>query len=167
MGRTAEYLVIIEFIKFFNHAGEDPKMTAKPVEDWIVLVVDDDKSNIGVAEAVLTHYGAQVLSASNGEEGLKLLDTINPTLILLDLSMPKLSGWEMLKRLRDTPKTASIPVIAVTAHAMRGDKQRVLDAGFNGYIPKPFAPANFIQDIQMWLDIIDPDDANSTAKKEP
>ena len=73
-----------------------------------------------------------------GEEGLLLLQTYQPTLILLDLSMPKMDGWEMLRHIRNRPETARTPVIALTAHAMEGDRERVLGAGFNGYIPKPF-----------------------------
>ena len=83
----------------------------------------------------------------DGLEGLKVLAHVTPTLILLDLSMPQMDGWEMIKRVRANPKTAHVPVIALTAHAMRGDKERVLAAGFDGYIPKPFLLDTFMCEI--------------------
>jgi two-component system cell cycle response regulator DivK len=119
--------------------------------NWIVLIVDDEPDNLMIPQEVLTFLGAQVHTAENGEQGLELLATIKPTFILLDLSMPKMDGWEMIKKIRDVPETARIPVIAVTAHAMSGDKERALEAGFNGYIAKPFWFEPFLAEIKRCL----------------
>lgn len=112
--------------------------TNDAVANWTVLIVDDEPDNLMIPQEVLTFFGATVHTAENGVRGLELLDTIKPTFILLDLSMPYMDGWEMIKRIRANPATVGLPAIALTAHAMRGDKERVLEAGFNGYISKPF-----------------------------
>jgi len=121
-------------------------------KDWTVLIVDDEPDNVGVARKVLAFGGAQVHVARNGVEGLAMLDDVRPTFILLDLSMPEMDGWEMLKIVRGNDQMADIPIIALTAHAMSGDKERVLESGFNGYIAKPFRINSFIADIQKCLE---------------
>jgi CheY-like chemotaxis protein len=118
------------------------------VEKWTVLLVDDEDDNLEVARKVLTFFGAQTHIANDGIEGLKALETLCPTLILLDLSMPRMDGFEMLKRLRENPQFRDLTVIALTAHAMNGDRERVMAAGFNGYIAKPFRIENFLNDIK-------------------
>ncbi|MBE2271500.1 MAG: response regulator [Anaerolinea sp.] len=107
-------------------------------DGWVVLVVDDQQDNLLVAQTTLEFFGAEVHTAYNGEEGIALLDTIRPTVILLDLRMPVLNGWETLKRLQARTDLRRVPIIAVTAHAMSGDRQRVFAAGFDDYISKPY-----------------------------
>lgn|SRR5574341_1161084 len=126
--------------------------TDQQISQWKVLIVDDDSDNLGIPEQYLAHHGAEVRTAENGEEGLKALEGWKPTLILLDLSMPVMDGWEMLKKVRADPATADVPVIALTAHAMPEDEQRVLEAGFSGYISKPFMLPTFVRDIKRWLE---------------
>jgi two-component system cell cycle response regulator DivK len=118
---------------------------------WRVLIVDDQKDNLSVAEMVFHFHKADVRIAHNGIEGLAVLREFSPTLILLDLSMPEMSGWDMLTELRKNEATADIPVIALTAHAMSGDEQRVMQAGFDGYIAKPFSVATIVFQIQSIL----------------
>ena len=108
------------------------------LKGWNILIVDDQPDNLTIAKVALEFQGATVLIATNGEEGMVLLAAHTPTLILLDLSMPKMDGWEMHRRIRIQPELAKIPVIALTAHAMGGDRERVIEAGFDGYISKPF-----------------------------
>lgn len=127
------------------------KMSPTDVSDWHVLIVDDVFDNISIAETVLQFNGAEVRHAVNGREGLEMIETYKPNLILLDLSMPVMNGWEMHKRLRESPDTKSIPVIALTAHAMQGDKEKVMEAGFDGYIAKPFSVSILIDDIKTIL----------------
>ncbi len=121
------------------------------VSDWRVLIVDDVFDNISIAETVLQFNGADVQHAVNGVVGLKMLESYDANLILLDLSMPEMNGWEMHERLRKSPKTASIPVIALTAHAMQGDEDKVMQAGFDGYIAKPFSVTMLVSDIKTIL----------------
>jgi len=124
---------------------------AKELLTWTVLIVDDEQDNLGVAEKILAFYGARVHTAKNGLEGMKVLETVTPTLILLDLSMPQMDGWQMLKALREDSRNTNVPVIALTAHAMPGDRERVLEAGFDDYITKPFRLMSFVSDIKQSL----------------
>ncbi|MEM9950467.1 MAG: response regulator [Chloroflexota bacterium] len=121
------------------------------IDDWHVLIVDDQRDNLNIATEALRFHGAHVQTASNGIEGLEILETYSPTLVLLDLSMPEMNGWDMLKAMRDNPDTQKIPVIALTAHVMAGDEANVMAAGFDGYIPKPFSVATIVLKIQSIL----------------
>lgn len=126
-------------------------MISQNIGEWKVLIVDDEPDNVRVAQKILNYNGAEVQIARNGFEGLAALDMFAPTFILLDLSMPEMDGWEMLVQLRRQADFAQLPVIALTAHAMAGDRERVLQAGFNGYIAKPFRLNSFLEDIQRCL----------------
>ena len=121
------------------------------VANWTVLIVDDEPDNRVVPQELLKFYGAKVFSAENGREGLKSLAEMMPTFILLDLSMPEMDGWEMLKQIRADPRLAHLPVIALTAHAMAGDMERVFEAGFNGYIAKPYLLDTFWVELERCL----------------
>ena len=121
------------------------------VANWKVLLVEDDPDNVALAEQILAFYGAKVFTARNGVQGLALLETVTPTVILLDLSMPHMDGWEMAKKIRANSAIAHLPVIAVTAYAMQEDRERALANGFDGYIVKPYAIRTFIPEIQAWL----------------
>lgn len=114
---------------------------------WVVLIVDDKPDNLAIAEKVLTSGGASVHKALNGEECLKVLEDLTPSFVLLDLSMPVMDGWETFKRIKANPKTEQIPVIALTAQAMTEDRERVMVAGFDGYIAKPFRLSTFMSEI--------------------
>ena len=120
-------------------------------KDWNVLIIDDEVDNLGVPEGILTFNGATVKTAVNAQDGLKLLEDWLPTFVLLDLAMPNMDGWEMHKLLRKDTRTKDLAVIALTAHAMIGDKERVLAAGFDGYISKPIDIEKFIAEIKRWL----------------
>lgn len=110
----------------------------KPLTGWKIVIVDDTPDNLTVAETLLQFKGAEVLTASDGEEGMALLETIVPTVILLDIRMPKMDGWAMLRAVKKNPARARVPIIAVTAYAMDNDRAEILAAGFDGYISKPF-----------------------------
>lgn len=123
-------------------------MISSEINEWTVLIVDDEPDNLGVAQKVLSYGGAEVHIARNGIEGLAVLAKLKPTFILLDLSMPEMDGWEMFQRTRANDDFADVPIIALTAHAMAGDKERIEEAGFDGYIAKPFRINSFMEDIQ-------------------
>jgi CheY-like chemotaxis protein len=122
-------------------------LAAGDVSNWTVLIVDDQPDNLEIAQKVLGFGGAKIFTAANGVEGLKILEDVTPSFILLDLSMPTMDGWEMLKLIRANEETEGIPVIALTAHAMLGDRERVMQAGFDGYIAKPFRLSTFMSEI--------------------
>jgi CheY-like chemotaxis protein len=121
------------------------------ISSWVVLVVDDEIDSIELVSEVLEFQGATVVSASNGQQAIEILDRLRPTLILTDLSMPVVDGWGVLRHVRTTPHLSGIPVIAMTAHAMAGDADRGLAAGFATYITKPISPMNLVQQISEHL----------------
>ena len=124
---------------------------------WIVLVIDDDADNLEVAQAVLKFNGSTVHTATNGVHALEVLKDMDelPTLVLADLSMPQMSGWDLLKNMRADERLKGIPVIALTAHAMSDDRDRVFEAGFDGYITKPFWIHTLLNDIRRSLSKLD------------
>jgi CheY-like chemotaxis protein len=119
---------------------------------WPVLVVEDEPDSLEVAERILRFYGATVHTATNGKEGLEAARRLLPRFILSDLSMPEMDGWEMLFELKQDRATLDIPVIALTAHAMKGDRERAITAGFHNYLTKPLNPATFMSDVVKLLD---------------
>ncbi len=121
------------------------------VSQWRILIVDDDDDNLGVATEYLEFMGATVRTACDGVEGLTALQTFSPSIILLDLSMPNIDGWQMLRQLRADKATATIPVIALTAHAMSDDRDRAIAAGFDGYLTKPFVLTTLLEEIGRWI----------------
>ena len=108
-----------------------------------ILVVEDSPDIRVLVRMLLEAAGHEVLTASDGREGVETAKRERPDLVLMDLSLPVMSGWEATKALKETPETASIPVVAVTAHAMHGDRERALAAGCDGFIPKPIDEETF------------------------
>jgi CheY-like chemotaxis protein len=102
-----------------------------------VLVVEDNPLNLELATDLLEACGIEVISANTGEIAVKLAQEQRPDLILMDLSLPGMDGLQATAALKANSKTRSIPVVAVTAHAMKGDEQKALAAGCEGYITKP------------------------------
>ena len=121
---------------------------------WDVLVVDDEADSLEVASRILRFYGANLYTATNGLEGLDLIQNkaIRPKFILSDLSMPQMDGWGMLYELKKDRTTLDIPVFALTAHAMVGDRERAITAGFHNYLTKPLTPATFMSDLLKLLE---------------
>jgi two-component system cell cycle response regulator DivK len=102
-----------------------------------ILLVEDNEMNRDMLSRRLELEGYEVLMAVDGEEGVELALAEKPDLILMDLSLPAMDGWEATRRIKAAPETAAIPVIALTAHALRGDRQKALDAGCDDYDTKP------------------------------
>jgi len=102
-----------------------------------ILVVEDNERNKKLFRDVLRATGYRTLEASTGEQALLLAATHGPSLVLMDVRLPDMTGVEALSRLRMDERTAVIPVLAVTAQAMKGDRQRFIEAGFDGYLSKP------------------------------
>jgi len=109
------------------------------LETQRILVVDDEMDNLKIFQATMEMlYNVTVETASSVEQAMTKLDNFHPTLIVTDLSMPRVDGYGLLARLRERADTAALPVVALTAHAMSGDRERILAAGFDGYLSKPF-----------------------------
>jgi CheY-like chemotaxis protein len=102
-----------------------------------ILIIDDNLLNLKLVTYLLTEKGYDVRSALNAKEALKILKTFQPHLILMDIQLPDIDGFELTKKLKADPNYKDIPIIAITAYAMKGDKERIIAAGCDGYIAKP------------------------------
>lgn len=122
------------------------------LSNWNILIIDDEPDNIGVLELVFKFHKAKVRVAESGEDGIASMEEEMPTLLLADIQMPTMSGYELLKKVRENDKWRHIPVIAVTALAMSGDNERILSHGFDGYIPKPVSAMTIADEVQAILD---------------
>jgi two-component system cell cycle response regulator len=118
-----------------------------------VLVIEDNPANLKLMVFLLRRFGLEPLAAPNGSEGVRIALEERPDLILCDLQMPELDGFQVLRRLDEAPGGRRAPVVAITAFAMVGDRERVLRAGFDGYLPKPINPATFVQQLEGYLSI--------------
>lgn len=121
--------------------------------NWHILVVEDEYDSIQVVSKILRHHGARVSVVRNGQECLNVIDDLDPSLIIMDLALPEMDGWETLDALRANPKTMTIPVIAVTAYHSVNVAEDARKAGFDAYFPKPIDPNSI---IQLLLQFIEP-----------
>lgn len=119
-----------------------------PLNDWIVFVVDDEADSRDLVHDILVQQGAHVCCAADAAEFEQCWAQHRPTLILLDLAMPKPDGWDMLEQLRATPERANIPVIAITAHYSARVEADAIHAGFVHIIPKPIRSSQFVKTLQ-------------------
>jgi two-component system cell cycle response regulator DivK len=109
-----------------------------------ILIAEDNEKNMKLFRDVLQLSGYETLEATTGEQAVELATTRRPDLVLMDIQLAGMNGVETLRRLRDDERTTAIPVIAVTAQAMAGDRERFLEAGFDGYVSKPVNVVAFI-----------------------
>jgi CheY-like chemotaxis protein len=120
-----------------------------------ILVVEDNDMNMQLVEFLLEEGGYAIVKATSGEEALALTQngagSITPDLILMDIHLPGMDGLSVVRAMKADTRTAAIPILALTAHAMRGDKDRFLEAGCDGYISKPIDVKTFIASIERYL----------------
>jgi two-component system cell cycle response regulator DivK len=117
-----------------------------------ILLVEDNLHNRRIFSGVLTHFGFEVREAVDGQEAVTMAHQEPPDLILMDLSLPVKDGWTATREIKAIPELASIPVIALTAHAMAGDEERALEAGCDGYLSKPISPKAVVEEIKRRLE---------------
>jgi len=117
----------------------------------VVLLVEDNEKNLKLAKDVLEFAGFIVHVATTGEDALSQARTSPPDLILMDLQLPGIDGHEALSQLRGDPGTSTIPVVALTAFAMRQDREKALSAGFDGYLEKPISVRSFPDQVRAHL----------------
>jgi CheY-like chemotaxis protein len=128
------------------HTSDDD-LIGKPV-----LVVDDDVRNIFALSSVLERRGMQVLTASNGREAIATLDaTPQISIVLMDIMMPGMDGYETMKAIREKQQYRRLPIIALTAKAMKGDREKCLEAGASDYLAKPVNTEQLLSSLRMWL----------------
>jgi two-component system cell cycle response regulator DivK len=120
--------------------------------DYRILVVEDNERNLKLVRDVLQFAGFDVVEARSGEQGVALAKACFPDLVLMDIQLPHMDGAEALNRLRDSPETRRVPVVALTAFAMREDREQALRAGFDGYLEKPISVRDLPEQVRHFLD---------------
>lgn len=116
-----------------------------------ILVVEDNDKNLKLVRDVLLFAGYEVVEARTGEQGVALAEQTLPDLVLMDLQLPGIDGTEALRRLRENPATCAVPVVAVTAFAMKEDRERTRRAGFDGYVAKPLSVRALPEQVRSYL----------------
>jgi CheY-like chemotaxis protein len=116
-----------------------------------VLLIDDNPPSLELMAYLLSAFGHTPLEARNGVDGLEVIRRERPDLVLCDIDLPRLDGYALAGRAKADPEIRGIPLVAVTALAMVGDRERALRAGFDGYMAKPIEPETFIQEIERFL----------------
>jgi len=116
-----------------------------------ILIVEDEFRNRKLLRDVLKRFGYDVVEASDGHEAVEMVKTWRPDLILMDIQMPVMDGFEATRIIKKDPETSHIPIIAITAYAMEGDRERILQAGCDGYISKPIEIKDFLAKIESFL----------------
>jgi two-component system cell cycle response regulator DivK len=117
-----------------------------------ILIVEDNEKNMKLFRDVLQASGYETLEATTGEAAVETATEHRPDLVLMDVQLPGIDGVTALGRLREDERTASIPIVALTAQAMSGDRERFLEAGFSGYISKPVNVAEFIGTVKRYCE---------------
>lgn len=116
-----------------------------------VLLVEDNEDNRTVYRTILEHFGYEVVEARNGEEGIRLAREQLPDVILMDISIPVIDGWEATKILKSDERTQQIPIIALTAHALATDRAKAEEVGCDGYLAKPCEPRRVVAEVERFL----------------
>ena len=131
-----------------SSGGTRTRMTAN---GKTVLLVEDNEDNRIVYSTILRHFGYSVTEALNGEEGIAKARSEHPDLILMDISIPVIDGWEATQVLKHDPQTREIPIIALTAHALASDREKAMEVGCDGYLAKPCEPRAVVAEVQRFL----------------
>ncbi|HEY7895951.1 MAG TPA: response regulator [Gemmatimonadaceae bacterium] len=116
-----------------------------------VLLVEDNEDNRIVYSTILQHFGYRVMEAFNGEEGIAKARTEQPDLILMDISIPVIDGWEATQVLKRDPTTRRIPIIALTAHALASDREKAMEVGCDSYLAKPCEPKTVVSEVERFI----------------
>ncbi len=129
-----------------------------------ILIIEDNPANLELMAFLLTAYGHTAVSAPDGPRGVAAARAEPPDLVACDVNLPGMNGFAVLATLKAEPSLAGVPVLAVTALAMAGDREKVLDAGFDGYISKPIEPESFVAELEAFLPLAAPAPAVQPAR---
>jgi CheY-like chemotaxis protein len=116
-----------------------------------VLIAEDNPTNRELLRELLEMRGYIVSEACNGQEALAMVEQATPDILLLDIGMPLLDGFAVVRKLRENPRFTSLPVVAVTAYAMQGDREKIMNSGFDGYLSKPVNSSSLVQELDRLL----------------
>ena len=117
----------------------------------VILVIEDNEQNLYLMRFLLTKYGFTVFEATDGIKGLEMAKKLKPYLVLLDIQLPAMDGYAVARELRKNDELAGTIIVAVTSYAMVGDRERILEAGADGYIEKPIDPERFVEQIKKYI----------------
>jgi two-component system cell cycle response regulator DivK len=126
-------------------------MSGGPAQRRTILVVEDQEDNRTILRDLLVHAGFDVLEAVTGEEGVRAAEACRPDLILMDIQLPLVDGYEATRRIKARPELRAIPVVAVTSYALSGDEEKARTAGCDGYVTKPFSPRQLLATVRGYL----------------
>ncbi|HEX9093654.1 MAG TPA: response regulator [Coriobacteriia bacterium] len=118
---------------------------------WRVLVVEDDAQNAYLVTFILERRGYEVRVVPDGDEALGALEDFTPDLVLMDMLLPRMGGQETARRMKARPGMDGVPVVALTAYSMKGDRERILETGCDGYMSKPIDPDTFVEELERFL----------------
>jgi len=130
-----------------------------------VLIAEDNPTNRELLRELLETRGYLVAEACNGQEALAMVEQAPPDILLLDIGMPRLDGFAVVRKLRENPRFASLPVVAVTAYAMQGDREKIMHSGFDGYLSKPVNSVFLVEELGRLL--AHPDTQSVLATTQP
>jgi two-component system, cell cycle response regulator DivK len=116
-----------------------------------ILVVEDHEENRRILRLLLTKAGFELIEAETGEDGVRLAETERPDLILMDIQLPGLDGYEATRRIKANPELRAVPLIVVTSYALSGDDEKAFAAGCDAYVTKPFVPRQLLAKIREYL----------------
>jgi two-component system cell cycle response regulator DivK len=116
-----------------------------------ILVIEDQEDNRQILRDLLSNVGYEMVEAENGEDGISAAMDHRPDLILMDIQLPVIDGYEATRRIKADPSLAGIPIIAVTSYALSGDEDKALAAGCDAYVPKPYSPRELLAKIREFL----------------
>ncbi|MFI5255848.1 MAG: response regulator [Gemmatimonadales bacterium] len=116
-----------------------------------LLLVEDNEDNRIIYSTVLRHLGYEVVEALDGVQAISLARSVLPDLILMDISIPEIDGWEATRILRQDPTTRDIPIVALTAHALADDREKATALGFTSYLAKPVEPRAVVAEVRRWI----------------
>ena len=116
-----------------------------------ILVIEDTEDNRQIIRDLLTSFDYELIEAVDGAEGVAMAQTHRPDLILMDIQLPQVSGLEVTKWIKDDPELRAIPVVAVTAFAMKGDEERIREGGCEAYLSKPISVGKFIETVRRFI----------------
>jgi len=125
---------------------------AAPASGKTILIVEDNELNTKLFRDLLLSKGHRVIETRDGKEALRIAAAEAPDLILMDIQLPEISGYDLIKMIKKDPAIASIPVIAVTAFAMKGDEEKIRQSGCEDYLAKPISVSTFLKTVQSYLE---------------
>jgi two-component system, cell cycle response regulator DivK len=117
-----------------------------------ILIVEDTEDNRQIVRDLLSSAGYELIEAADGAEGVAAAEREKPDLILMDIQLPEMDGYEATRRIRAIPAIAKVPIIAVTSYALAGDEGKTREAGCDGYVAKPFSPRQLLAKVREFLE---------------